>query len=188
MKVFLSLIIISIFLSACSAPPSKNVNSVNSNISDNSVNNNSVTEMRNANVSQPTMEEFMNANRAAPAGNTDISELPDSPMKQSLRKRAESSKPIDPNASKILTTAPDNSEISTRMDKDGTPIETRTFKSSEKLAKVERIYTDLKNPTIRVYLKNGKTIDLPKDKISDIFSVSANEILKAAGVAPSGGK
>ncbi len=70
------------------------------------------------------------------------------------------------------------------MNKQGQPIETRTFKSNPLLAKVERIYTTLDNPTVRVYLKDGKVINLPKGKIDNIFSASAQEILNAVGTAP----
>ncbi|CAN5357105.1 hypothetical protein BH20ACI1_BH20ACI1_24620 [soil metagenome] len=179
MKYFLSLTIFLVFLSGCTSAPVTNVNSANSNVADNSV-----AEMSNANNSTLTMEEFMNANNAAPAANSNSSDLSNSPVGKNSRGRTINSAPIDPNAEMILTTAPDNSVISTSMNKQGAPIETRTFKSHPTLLKVERVYTDLKNPTITVYLKNGKTFDLPKEKIDDIFNVSANDILKAVGVAP----
>lgn len=180
MKYFLSLAIFLVFLSGCTSAPVTNVNSANSNVADNSV-----AEMSNTNSASVTMEEFMNTNAAAPSVNKDVSELSGSPTGKNSRGKNADSAPIDPNAEMILTTAPDNSVITTSMNKQGAPVETRTFKSHPTLLKVERVYTDLKNPTITVYLKNGKTYDLPKEKIDDIFNVSANDILNAVGAAPS---
>ncbi len=131
------------------------------------------------------MDEFMNSNNAAaPDEKANRSDLSGSPLGKGARGRRENAAPLDPNAETILTSAPDDSVISTSMNKEGAPIEKRTFNNHPALLKVERIYADLKNPTIKVYLKNGKTFDLPKEKIDDIFNVSADDILKAVGVAP----
>lgn len=181
MRFFLYLTLCMFFLSSCSSAPVANVDSTNSN----SINENSAAEISNANNNSVlTMEEFMNANNAAPAANSNISDLSGSPTGKNSRGRSANPEPLDPNAEMILTTAPDDSVITTSMNKQGAPIETRTFKSHPTLVKVERVYTELKNPTIKVYLKNGKTYDLPKEKIDDIFNISANEILKAVGAAP----
>ncbi len=180
MRYFLSLTILLVFLSGCSSAPVANVDTVNSNSTDNSV-----AEMSNTNSASVTMEEFMNTNAAAPAANRDVSDLSGNPTGKNSRGKNTNPAPIDPNAETILTTAPDNSVISTSMNKKGAPVETRTFKSNPTLLKVERVYNDLKNPTITVYLKSGKTFDLPKEKIDDIFNVSANDILNTVGVAPS---
>ncbi|MEO8073836.1 MAG: hypothetical protein ABI891_01265 [Acidobacteriota bacterium] len=180
MRIFLGLTIFLVFLGGCTSAPVKNTDTINTNSPDNSV-----AEKSNANNDSMTLEEFMNTNNASPAANSDGSELSGSPTGKNSRGKNTSSAPIDPHAATILTTAPDNSVISTSMNKQGAPIETRTFKDNPMLIKVERVYTDLKNPTVTVYLKNGKTYDLPKEKIDDIFNVSANDILNAVGVAPS---
>ncbi len=59
--------------------------------------------------------------------------------------------------------------------------ETRVFRDHPQLRKVERIH-DGKNQTIRVYLKNGKVVTLPGDKIESISKASSAVILNAAGV------
>ncbi len=51
------------------------------------------------------------------------------------------------------------------------------------LVKVERIFVDIRNPQIKVYLKNGKVVNVPPGKISNSATASADEILSAAGVA-----
>ena len=188
MRYFLLLTVFSIFLTGCSSAPVNNSTAANTNSTTNaanSANQNSVAEMSNDNTVPLTMEEFMNANNAAPDENANRSDLSGSPIGKNARGRRPNSAPVDPNAETILTVAPDNSVITTSMNKDGAPIETRTFKSHPTLLKIERVYTDLKNPTIKVFLKNGKTFDLPKEKITDIFNVPADDILKAAGVASS---
>ena len=179
MRIFLGFIIFSAFLSGCSSAPVAKVDTTNSNVVSNSA-----AEMSNANSQTLTMEEFMNANNAAPAGNSNNSELSGGLTGRNLRGKTADSAPLDPHADTILTVAPDNSVISTSMNERGAPVETRTFKNHPTLLKVERVYNDLKNPTIKVFLRNGKTYDLPKEKINDIFNVSADEILKAVD-APS---
>ncbi len=84
----------------------------------------------------------------------------------------------------ITNAAPDNSEISSAMNNEGIPVETRTFKNNPLLVKTEKILADPKNPTLKVYLKNGKVVSLPASKISDSVNASANEILIAAGAIP----
>ncbi len=125
-------------------------------------------------------------NRPANAANAPTLKSADSIM-DVMQKRGQSKRvnvtPIDPNARRVLTAAPDNSEISTEMNKQGQPIETRTFKDHPSLVKVVRTYVTLENPQVKVYLKNGKVLDLPKGKIDNIFNVPADEILTAVGVA-----
>jgi len=86
-------------------------------------------------------------------------------------------------ATPMVYPAPDNSEISSTM-KNNVPTEVRTFKSNPVLAKMERIFVDVKNPQIKVYLKNGKVLNVPPGKISNSTIVSADEILAAVGMAP----
>jgi hypothetical protein len=88
--------------------------------------------------------------------------------------------PIAPNVDKNLITAPDNSEVSSGMNDQGEPLETRVFNRHPVLAKIERI--NLNNKSVKVYLKNGKTLILPEEKANDFLTATANDILKAVGV------
>ncbi len=92
------------------------------------------------------------------------------------------SKENTPIAGKIeiaKTAAPDNSEVLSQMNEKGEPVETRIFKNHRVLTKVER--TDLNNQNIKVYLKNGKAVNLPEDRVKNFLSASADDILKAIG-------
>lgn len=80
--------------------------------------------------------------------------------------------------------APDNSEISSTMNEKGVPIETRVFKNHPVLAKMEKSFADVEKPVIKVYLKNGKVLIAPNEKISNTATVSADDILRAVGVKP----
>lgn len=80
--------------------------------------------------------------------------------------------------------APDNSELSSTMNAQGTPIETRVFKSNPTLAKIERTFADLENPVTKVYLKNGKVLTMPKGAVEKPETATADEILRAVGVKP----
>lgn len=80
--------------------------------------------------------------------------------------------------------APDNSEVSSTMNEKGVPIETRVFKNHPILAKMEKSFADIEKPLIKVYLKNGKILIAPNDKISNTATVPADEILRLVGVKP----
>jgi len=85
-------------------------------------------------------------------------------------------------ATPMVYPAPDNSEISSTMN-NNVPTEIRTFKNNPMLIKMEKIFVDVKKPQIKVYLKNGKVVNVPPGKISNSATASADEILSAAGVA-----
>ncbi len=80
--------------------------------------------------------------------------------------------------------APDKSEISTMMNEKGVPVETRIFRNHPILAKTEKTFADVENPVLKVYLKNGKVLTVPKGAIKDQLKASADEFLKAVGVNP----
>ncbi len=86
-------------------------------------------------------------------------------------------------ATPMVYPAPDNSEISSTMN-NNVPTEIRTFKNNPMLIKMEKIFVDVKKPQIKVYLKNGKVVNVPPGKISNSATASADEILSAAGIAP----
>ena len=172
MNKFISLAILSVFLVGCS--PSASETTTNGNAATNKV------AMINANTAVSTnMEDSVNLNKIPPANNGNL-EVSSNPLKKLGREKTAKQK-VDPTAETFLGAAPDNSVISTAANEEGKPIEIRTFKDNPQLVKVVRIYTSADNPTIKVYLKNGKVADLPKGKIENILSASAKEILSAVG-------
>lgn len=79
-------------------------------------------------------------------------------------------------------TAPDDSVISSgSRGKDF--VETRTFKNHPVLAKVEKIM-DGKTEKYKVYLKNGKVLDAPADKMNNMSALAPANILEAIGMQP----
>jgi hypothetical protein len=80
------------------------------------------------------------------------------------------------------TTVSDGSEVTSVLNAKGA-VETRVFKNDPQLAKLERI-TSGNNVTVKVHLKNGKVLTIPKDKIKNFSNDSAEEILRAAGIEP----
>jgi hypothetical protein len=178
MKGFLSLLVISMVIAGCSSAPTlKNTtaNTANPINTANPVNNN-----------QP-----INANVETAGNSTNVNVPTKDPFKDLKGGRFPNPnrKPggIDMKNVKVVTPtnpAPDNSVVSTTMNNQGLPIETRAFKNHPVLLKVEKIFIDIKNPTTRVYLKNGKVVELPPGKISDASTAPADEILRAVGIAP----
>lgn len=87
-------------------------------------------------------------------------------------------------AKQMTFPAPDDSEYSSTMDKSGMAIETRVFHSNPQISKVVRTWKGVNDKTISIYLKNGKVIDLPGDKIDNINSQPVSVFLDAAGIKP----
>ena len=87
-------------------------------------------------------------------------------------------------AKQMTYPAPDNSEFFTTMDKSGQAIETRVFHNHPQLDKVTRTWKSVNEKTISIYLKNGKVITLPGDKIENINSQPVSVFLDAAGIKP----
>lgn len=77
--------------------------------------------------------------------------------------------------------APDDSEFS--MTLSDVAVEKREFKKHPQLLKLEKTVTP-KLQTIKVFLKDGRVIDLPGDAIKSVPTDSAATILRAAGVEP----
>ena len=78
--------------------------------------------------------------------------------------------------------APENSEHSVMMDADGSIKEIRVFKSHPQIAKVEVTWTDPSSKNLKVFLKNGKTLEVNTDKIQSLQSVPSDVILQIVGV------
>jgi hypothetical protein len=90
--------------------------------------------------------------------------------------------PMMPNAKASEVARPYNSAMSTSMDKQGKFVETRTFKDDPQILKVER-KQELKK--VKLYLKSGKVVDLPYDKVGNIFvDGSPADLLQLAGIKP----
>jgi hypothetical protein len=87
-----------------------------------------------------------------------------------------------PNAKYMTYPAPDNSEYSTVMDKNGMPVETRVFRSDPQIRKIVRTWLSVNDKKIAVHLKNGRVIDLPGNKFDEIKSVPVAEIYSAVGL------
>lgn len=77
--------------------------------------------------------------------------------------------------------APDNSTFNATMDAKGTPIEIRTFNKDPYIIKVERIFTTPKK-TMKIYLKSGRVVEVPEEKLPNFAAATPGDILVAAGV------
>lgn len=78
--------------------------------------------------------------------------------------------------------APDDSIISSGS-RGRDFVEIRTFKSHPTLSKVEKIM-DGKTTKYKVYLKSGKVVDAPADKMSNYAALAPESILEAIGMMP----
>ena len=89
------------------------------------------------------------------------------------------------NAKPMSYPAPDDSEYVTTMNSSGQAIETRTFHNNPSIVKVERIWKDVNDKTVNIYLKSGKVVKVPGDKLSEIKSIPVETFYELAGVKPS---
>ena len=87
-------------------------------------------------------------------------------------------------AMKLARPAPDNSTFTSYLSDAG--YEIRTFRDHPQLKKVEKRTADGGTVTIKVYLRNGKVIELPGTAIPILSTAPALHIMDAAGLsAPS---
>ncbi len=85
-------------------------------------------------------------------------------------------------ASKNSRPAPDNSTFSSYLTDAG--YEIRTFKNHPQLLKVEKKITSDGKQSLRVFLRGGKVVELPGNRINPLANASASFILEMAGVQP----
>lgn len=166
MKKFFYLAIFSVLLSGCSsAPPGENAVRYNTDISElNNPNQNSLAQNTANQELSGTVLTGVNGSQQMSGG------------KKSADNNAP---PIAPNVKPNTQPAPDNSEMQATMNNQGQPIEMRVFKNHPALSKVEKVYVELDKPIVKVYLKNGKTVEVAAGRISNPMTASAAEIIAA---------
>lgn len=77
--------------------------------------------------------------------------------------------------------APDNSDFSSSLTDIGR--ELRTFRDHPQLIKAEKLIAP-KSQVIKVYLKGGRVVQIPGEKIPNMLTALAVDFLVAAGVQP----
>ena len=183
MSKFFYLAVIVIYTAGCSSPSNVAVNSTAAANVKIAETNNIVNQSVASAVNQTNAQ--INANAQVPVNANKIVIQNSAISKDNVRNwdaKKEGVKENTPIAGKIeaaTTAAPDNSEVLSRMNAKGEPVETRIFKNHRILTKVER--TDLNNQNIKVHLKNGKVANLPEGSVENFLTASADDILKAVG-------
>ena len=153
------------------------------------------TENANANADEKTVADFSKETNVSvnvgnnSTGNTQTEDLPPTLQVQTNKvgNHIRTGKPgIDPpgmkNAEKQYNTGLESSLISTEMNKDGNPVETRKFSNNPQLDKIEVTALGEKERKILVYLKNGKVLPLQQGKLTNPMVATSYEILKSVGI------
>ena len=94
--------------------------------------------------------------------------------------------PTDANKNRLSVgerSGPDDSVISVTMNQKGEPVETRTFKSHPLIAKVEKV-TIGKDPHYKIYLRDGRVLPAPADKMENFSVLAPENVLDAVGLLP----
>ena len=81
--------------------------------------------------------------------------------------------------------APEDSEITTSLT--DVALEVRVWKKHPTLAKIEKVY-DGQNVSIKVYLRDGRIIDLPGSSIAQLDQIPSATVLTLVGVGPTAQK
>ena len=141
-----------------------------SNAAGSGVNNASVSKTANINVGDPNTNIPVNTNIETASNRFES-------KREQMRNAANSvaPKPLPVNS----RPAPEDSTISTQLT--DVARETRVWQKHPALAKVEKIY-DGKGSTIKVYLKDGRVIDLSGTAIPQLEQVSSATVLTLAGI------
>jgi hypothetical protein len=130
----------------------------------------------NANVNSPNAPiKSVNGNEANVTSNENVN-VP------GRRQLVESN--LDPNVKPkpVEVAVAFDSTMSTTMDKQGKFVETRTFKNNPQISKIER---RVESKQVKLYLKSGKTVDLPYDQVGNLFiNGSPESLLQLAGIKP----
>ena len=166
MKHFVFILTIMFVISACSsnAPTNSATNGVHSSANSNTV---AATNSNPSGILPYNGVQNVNPN-AFNATNDNLKIVPYQPKKDEM-----------PYGSR---TAPDDSVI-TSGSRGKDFLETRTFKSHSLLAKVEKIM-DGKTTKYKVFLKNGKVLDAPADKMDNFAAMAPETILDVIGMLP----
>lgn len=163
-----ALIAVSSFTFACgSASDSSNLgNSANGNISANAV---------NAGPAVAASDQDPNANMIGVSNRRTITEDSNAASLSGTPGAKDIAKPMS-------LPAPDDSEYSTQLTDVG--LEVRTFKKHPLLLKVEKTITPTEQK-VKVFLKDGRVLEVPASKISSMRNDPASVFLAAAGIGQS---
>ncbi len=171
-KYYFLIIVILVFSGGCSSNPAANqaTGGTNPAANSNSVNANTVAATNsNPPAEMQAYNGMQNVNpNAFNASGDNLKVIPYQPKKDEI-----------PYGSR---TAPDDSIVSSGS-RGKNFVETRTFKNHPLISKVEKIM-DGKTTKYKVYLKSGKVVDAPTDKMSNYTAMAPNSILEAIGMKP----
>ena len=175
-----------LMISACSSSTdgtaktksASNADAVNANANTIAVANGTRVEMP-----QPT---DANANTASVAASDQLGTSADKldPRIQAMREAGTKGPQVDPEkvALQNARPAPDNSTFTSYLAEAG--YEIRTFKNHPQLLKVEKKTIADGSQSLKIYLRDGRVVELPGQRITILATASAAFILEAAGVKP----
>lgn len=167
---------ITLFLSACSSTDSAKL----ATTSNNSANANSATVDTGTQFGAPQLADA-NASHSA-ATDTPISANRIDQRLEEMRKAGAPGPSAEEVARKNARPAPDNSTFTSYLTDSG--YEIRTFKAHPQLLKVEKKVTPDGKHSIKVFLRDGRIVDLPGQSIAVLSSAPAASILEAVGIRP----
>lgn len=119
-------------------------------------------------------------NAAVPANDANVPSA--GPLDMANRRKISDTNPNGPVPPPTRTPGPENSEFDTTMDKQGNFVEERFFKDHPVLIKAIRTLYGPNNSEVKVYLKSGKVVTIPGNKVDVLSKVQTSLLLSLAGV------
>lgn len=150
------------------------------------VNNNGAIANSNANLSTAPGENPQNSTSEPLTNVTAEDSLANKPPKNNSDAGNQTADPNSVKTSRVTNgvPAPENSFVSTVMNDQGIPIETRVFQNHPTLIKVERTHLEGYKTSTRVFLRDGRVLPLEHGKIRELAAAPTALILDSVGVKP----
>ncbi len=160
----------------CGSGPGSNTNTGRTNAA------NIIVDTANSNFTNGTANQPANGiPTTGQLSNIDVNAVPTGNVDMENRARRVEVQQTGPSQPPPLRPAPENSTVAITMDKSGDFIETRIFTGNQYLSKVERTSNGPKQ-TIKVFLKNGRVVQVPAERVSSINTITIASLLDLAGV------
>ena len=142
---------------------------------------------KNSNSSGPASNGNTAANRAAAPGAQSNSAMPPSNapgINTSGQKRLVDQPATQDRPPSQFAEAPEDSTLTSTMNAKGQIFEIRVFRSHPQLAKVEATWINPQQKFLELFLRDGNKREITTDKIENLKSATAAEILELVGMGP----
>lgn len=172
-----AVIIGTLFLAGCGSDAGPQAKVTNSN----STSNSKAPVAVSVDTSDVNDPQQTSVNSNSETGIAQISNVADMKQAKLDKLKSGSGGPAPAGAQPLKREAPDNSQYWSILT--DVALETRQFRDNPQIGKVEKI-NDGRKATVKIYLKTGKVVEVPGEKVPDISRESVTTFITLAGLKP----